>query len=306
MGKNGSPPIQPVSLWEMSDKQVFRNGGESGMGKPRVRIFDLIRVLAIAIIVCYHSWGAFRPNSPTLFLPVIGLIGMGTIGISLFVFVSGAVLELSYRSKPAGYLSFIRARVIRIYPAFWGALLLLMAVIPIPHTLPNILLEFTGMGGFFLKLNSMIDAAAWFISLILVYYLIFPFIHRWMETYSLQIVCLSVIITLMSYYLHNQFPANFSLALPIQLFQFIAAFVIGIYVVKTNWYREEQSPRYLSFLAEFSFYVYLIHAPIVYYYKANPVFAISLFIALSVLLMTADTRIQKYLKNTPEGRNSTK
>jgi len=266
------------------------------MEKSRVMIFDLLRILAIAIIVCFHSWELFIPKPLTFTIPIIGLVSMGTIGIALFVFVSGAVLEISYRAKPTDYISFIKARIIRIFPAFWCTLLILMIVVPVQHTISNILLEFMGMGIFALNLRNMIDGPGWFIGLIFIYYLIFPFITKWMERYSLLIIGMSVCLTALGFELQNQFPVIFSDVLSVRILQYFAPFIIGLYIVNVNWYPKIKSTHYITLLAEFSFYIYLLHQPIIGYwglYAHNPVFAFSLVVALSLILMKIDTWIHE-------------
>jgi peptidoglycan/LPS O-acetylase OafA/YrhL len=269
------------------------------MRKSRVLFFDVLRILAVTIIVVFHSWGLYISKNPAFTIPVIGVIQLGTIGVALFVFVSGAVLELSSRVHPADYISFIKARIIRIFPAFWCALIILMLVIPLHHNIPDILLEFTGMGIYTLKLEQMIDGPGWFIGLIFTYYLIFPLITKWMERYGLQIAGISVGLTILGFGLKNQFPAIFSDMLSINIIQYIAPFIAGLYVVKADWHPKIQSSHYISWLAAFSFPVFLLHQPIIGYYRDTPVFAFSLFLALSLILMMIDTWIQDYVKKIP-------
>jgi len=289
------PLYKPITFLSIIFKGIRRNQC-SLEWENHGMFFDVLRILAIIIMVIFHSWGLYISKNPAFSIPVIGEIRLGTIGVALFVFVSGAVLELSYRVNPTDYISFIKTRIIRIFPAFWCALIILMIVIPIQHSIPDILLEFTGMGIYTLKLEYLIDGPGWFIGLIFTYYLIFPFITTWMERYRLQIVGISGGLTILGFGLKNQFPTIFSDMLSINIIQYIAPFIAGLYIVKVNWHPKIQSSQYIPWLAGFSFYIFLLHQPIIGYYRNSPVFAFSLFLALSLILMMIDTRIQDYFK----------
>ena len=96
---------------------------------------------------------------------------------------------------------------------------------------------------------------------------------------------------LTGYIYRNAYHAYFG-----QVDKYFAPFIIGLYIVNVNWYPKIKSTHYITLLAEFSFYIYLLHQPIIGYwglYAHNPVFAFSLVVALSLILMKIDTWIHE-------------
>ena len=101
------------------------------MSTNRVLMFDVLRILAILLIVVAHV-GQTLKIPPLLqsfgISPLSG--GIGEWGIVIFLLISGCVLEYNYGKKvwDAGtkfdYIQFIEKRLLRIYPAFWFSMLL--------------------------------------------------------------------------------------------------------------------------------------------------------------------------------------
>jgi len=243
------------------------------------------------IIVCFHSLETITPTIPTISLPIVNIVGLGSLGTALFVFVSGSVLAVSSTDKMQDYFLFIKKRFFRIYPAFWIALMILLIAVPLPYYhFSDIIIEFTGFGAFFLW-ESLIDPAGWFIGLIFIYYLAFPFISQGMEKYPYQILGLSIVLSVFGLEIKNDFPLIMHNPLPLLILPYFAVFVSGIFLVKKHWYPETLSPAFISLVSEFTFYLYLIHAPILFYYQPNLVFSLVLSVFLSMFLMLIDTKI---------------
>ena len=167
--------------------------GETGGGEearvapaPRQRLFylDLIRVLAIVLIVLYHFNIQVRAQAPDA--SVVGSMTvfrqmMGDLGVTLFIIISGASLGLTV-NKWKGAGEFYVKRALAIYPSFWTAWLFVALVLfwlsgTWPGSGPTwkAVLTVTGFDGFFFyKGPNFYLVGEWFVGFILCLYALFP------------------------------------------------------------------------------------------------------------------------------------
>lgn len=87
---------------------------------------DIARGLAALFVFCFHISGYIAQISPTLG----ALARYGYMGVPIFFVISGYCMAASAhqvlrRNRPAG--SFLRKRFLRIYPAFWASIVVIMA-----------------------------------------------------------------------------------------------------------------------------------------------------------------------------------
>ncbi|GHG64776.1 acyltransferase family protein [Streptomyces griseocarneus] len=109
------------------------DGGDGGGGgrQGRLAALDGLRLLAALMVVAYHyiafdsgAWSApARTLFPTAHLPA----SYGWLGVQLFFLISGFVICMSCWGKSAG--DFALARVARLYPAYWFAVLTVALVV---------------------------------------------------------------------------------------------------------------------------------------------------------------------------------
>jgi peptidoglycan/LPS O-acetylase OafA/YrhL len=92
---------------------------------PRVAILDGLRLVAALMVVSYHyisrgdAWTAASPHG---FPQVVYLASrFGFFGVELFFLISGFVICMSGMGRSLG--QFFVARVVRLYPAYWFAVL---------------------------------------------------------------------------------------------------------------------------------------------------------------------------------------
>lgn len=146
----------------------------SGRGRERLVDLDLLRLLAIVLVVASHLDPLSSPFSKAFQL-------IGILGVGVFFFISGYLLQRGYPSIETtsdAYLFFNR-RAWRIFPLYWVALLVFLL-------LGHMVTE-SGMGisaGDFLAhllglqmvlYPSYIDVLTlWFIGMIVVFYLWYP------------------------------------------------------------------------------------------------------------------------------------
>jgi peptidoglycan/LPS O-acetylase OafA/YrhL len=139
----------------------------------RLPNLDYLRGLAATGIMCYHFglwyFGAFHASD------FLGRVGV--YGVVLFYVLSGLTLYLVYnkRMQPTAkeVRHFALRRVFRILPLLWLVNLLSIWVGEKSVELSKLLLNFTGLFGFF-SWDSYIATGAWSIGNELVFYVFFP------------------------------------------------------------------------------------------------------------------------------------
>ena len=118
--------------------------GGSARAFDRILTLDGIRGIAIAMVMVYHFFGIYRlqfhfmadPESlPTFERVVTKAAGAGWVGVDLFFVLSGFLITgILYDAKgPARqyFRTFYARRVLRIFPAYYVFLLLLMLLLPL-------------------------------------------------------------------------------------------------------------------------------------------------------------------------------
>lgn len=156
--------------------------------KERIKELDIIRALAISIIVIGHLHEFLDLGFLNSFLEFNSTY-IAQIGLSLFFFISG--FSLYYNNNSIGtfkdLINFYRKRLIRIYPLYWLAIIVtlicysyfngfLSVEVGTGVSLQTLSLSLFGLQGF-LSIDNQ-NILFWFIGVILLFYLIFPLIIR--------------------------------------------------------------------------------------------------------------------------------
>lgn len=272
--------------------------------KQRLIFFDLLRIFAISLVVACHivqyrfigHWWSYEPwmqyfiDHPRI-LEID--LNVGTIGVLIFLFVSGAVLELNYPNLDSlkKYAGFIAGRIIRIYPAFWITFSL-MAVFCMERLINSspfdIFISVAGFSEFFGLHNGVLGGVFfttfWFIGLIIVFYFLFPFLSFILKRWPEFLLGASLLMFL------------FVVSDPHTIQYNLPMFILGMYVIHRGLYPKTLSEsRVIFFLSELSFYVFLVHysIPAIWgmYYSSIPVYLI-IVIAISWWIMVIDSKIQ--------------
>ncbi|KAB1916135.1 acyltransferase [Micromonospora sp. AMSO31t] len=102
----------------------------SGAAAPRLYVLDGLRLVAAILVVAFHftvfsePWG--NPPSPTL--PTLSIYTQfGWLGVFLFFLISGFVICMSAEGRGLG--QFAAARITRLFPAYWFAVIVTSAVV---------------------------------------------------------------------------------------------------------------------------------------------------------------------------------
>ncbi|KAF5036364.1 Acyltransferase family protein [anaerobic digester metagenome] len=143
----------------------------------RIVAFDVIRVIAITMILFSHMLSV---GDSTLLETFKGL--MGVTGNGLFFFMSGHLIYSNNNSFStlSSVIRFYKRRAIRIYPLYWIALLLFIVVSTTlsmgDYTTQTLFTYLVGAQVVFMPRYIADIPYYWFVSAILLFYLIYPYI----------------------------------------------------------------------------------------------------------------------------------
>ncbi|MGH9021694.1 MAG: acyltransferase family protein, partial [Acidimicrobiia bacterium] len=126
----------------------------------RSRLLDSLRGVAVAAVVVYHAFSLATPEGQSGGESPWAFLAAGSLGVDLFFVLSGLLLltswEATRRRHPglgAAFADFVRRRALRILPAYWLSLAVL-----VPLLAPEILAS-PGRLGLLLTVQQYLDPA---------------------------------------------------------------------------------------------------------------------------------------------------
>lgn len=178
-----SSTLTPVPSQSPPPDTAPSASGEIGQRGDRIVALDGLRFLAALMVVLYHMAG--RPaggptqawgESVTEVFPYLQRVAQfGWLGVEMFFIISGFAICMSTWGRSLG--DFFRSRVVRVYPAYWAAVLITFTVVSIwrdPVRFNDMLLNLTmlqeplGVGG--------MDGVYWTLWAELKFYLLFALV----------------------------------------------------------------------------------------------------------------------------------
>jgi peptidoglycan/LPS O-acetylase OafA/YrhL len=152
-------------------------------------------ILALGVLLFHYGVNYYPFNLPHLKT----LIANSSFRVSFFFFISGFVMSLVYgRQQDLTPQHFYLRRFTRIFPVYWLAFVFtILVVIFLNHASPrglNIILHFLGLQSLYSGHVLDLNFTTWSISVELVFYLLFPFLLRWMMKLSLTRLTIAVIV----------------------------------------------------------------------------------------------------------------
>lgn len=252
-----------------------------------------IQIICSLLIVNYHSG--------ILDIPYLKLIARGGFILNtVFVFLSGYLLSLSFsKSKNTNFFFFIKKRIQRIYPPLFIVLIitLIYSVITAKEViLINYLKWFSGFGYFFSDNEIFSNNHLWFVSVILVCYILFIPSYRLVEKWPLLFFTFISAATILynyfwsedSYLIYNNISGDKILRFLYHYF----IFVLAIFRQQRNKSFKNYNYRHLiTFIVCFIAYVYL---------KGNStysIFALILVIPIALSLIPIFYKLSTHVQN---------
>jgi peptidoglycan/LPS O-acetylase OafA/YrhL len=177
LAEDRSPP--PLTPEERADSV-------HGTADPRVHYVELdaLRGIAILGVVATHTagfWGRMTRTQldlPLLNVNLLDFFHMGYLGVSLFFLLSGYLLTWTEgkRAREGSYslLSYAKRRALRLVPAYYAAILLVVVVWPTSPTFADVSSLFTFLHGFKLPYPRGLDPAWWSLTPEVIFYLMLP------------------------------------------------------------------------------------------------------------------------------------
>jgi exopolysaccharide production protein ExoZ len=146
----------------------------------RLECVNELKGLAIVLVIAYHTQGLLGDPSTV----------HGEVGVDIFLILSGFTLAVNCADMPLG--TFLRRRLMRIFPAYWAALAMTLYILA--HVFnqtfatDNIVYHILGIHAFTkIPYFPAISDPFWFISMILAAYVVFACIRRHLD--DLSLVC---------------------------------------------------------------------------------------------------------------------
>ena len=274
----------------------------------RLLSIDITRIVGLLLVLLQHTQGtnllpSWVHNISINYLPYIFYIDYGRIGVWLFIFASGASLGLNHSefSGLSDVKDFYKKRILRIYPSYWVGLLLSLLVFNwvIPSlTLVDIARWFSGFQQFFATSSievTKINITYWFIGVVVSLYFLYPLLlyainkHPYLSIMSFFAISLAS--RCVMYWIFPMYGSGWDWFPPCRFFNF----ALGIFLVKKGLFPKATSTPAIAFLSVMSFYIYLVHFPIMCatnYPNIGIVFFVVLTILFAFLLYGFDRSVQ--------------
>lgn len=224
--------------------------------KNRIAEVDFLRSMSIVFILFTHLPSYVHLIDITgIFSPFFSDLGLG-----MFIFLSGYLLSFNNSNLESfnDAIHFFKKRLLRIYPLYCLSLIffiLTFGVIPtflglkpsIDINLFYLLIHFTGTQILLSPRYVIPMFTLWFIGLIFIYYLLFPFFFRYSNNIKkfIQMAILLFVISLLIHLLFNIIEQRF--------FEYYFIFLLGVL------------SNVSSFFEKFTFSKYFILSPVLFF-----------------------------------------
>jgi len=275
-----------------------------------MRIFslDLIRCLAIVLLLVGHI--ALVLQNPIGKLFNIGgfyAVSPGGLAVTIFPVLSGLTIELQYGNRRMNFGRFMFRRIIRIYPVYYMCLLFSIIVFFVSKKCvlsafinlgpEDIILSITGGYVFVGRWGGPFLRTSWFIGLIMVMYLLYPFLSKIIKKHPTRSIIILFIVSLLSRYLisrHGILPYRALEWFPLcRIFEFS----LGIYLAHMIPGIPGVSPApqgifisIITLLGKLSFPLFLVHHPLLFMIRTmmsngiNTAASITVYLFVSILV----------------------
>lgn len=192
---------------------------------------DLTKALAMLLVVMQHAWSMLGLDDPSYGLVCGVYRAVSTVGVPLFVFVSGALL-LSRAPEPLKV--FYKKRLNRLLVPFllFASLMYVVSLFTGQYDWWNgdvktALLRFIPS-----LLENRINILHWFVHMLLVIYLLTPFLQRALSSLSQREIEGILLVWMVGMLLRQYYPALNMLAYTTGLWKYLGVYIAGYYVTQ--------------------------------------------------------------------------
>jgi peptidoglycan/LPS O-acetylase OafA/YrhL len=283
---------------------------------------DLVRCLAIGLILLAHIGQSLRsPLGEAFGMPRFYYVTWGGVAVTIFLALSGLVLQLQYRRKAIDYPQFLAKRALRIYPVYYLSLLFGLGVYALKSqqelgsvgrglaqlSWADLGLSLTGGYAFAGQWGGPLVGTSWFVGLIMVMYAVFPWLSRAMTRSPYRTIGILLAISLVWRVMIGQtevLPMR-----PLDWFPLCRVFEFGLGMFwvemmqrrqegprkdpekdperdsgKSQWKQLERFGPTIVRLSELSFPLFLIHYPFMFVIRFLTLKGVPAVIAIGVFL----------------------
>lgn len=186
--------------------------GDYEIGK--IGVLDGIRAISIIIVVWFHFW------QQSWIMPIAGPINLdwlprhGCIMVDMMILLSAFCLFLPHaksmvygESVPTAKDFYIK-RVARIFPCYYATIFIVLFCFALPlgeyassaDMWKDLITHLTFTNLFFVDtyIGTKLNVVLWTVSLLMIFYVIFPFLAKWFRKYPIVTYCVMVVIGLLS------------------------------------------------------------------------------------------------------------
>ncbi|MEO5957357.1 MAG: acyltransferase [Nitrospiraceae bacterium] len=272
---------------------------QSQTSSTRLYWVDSLRIIAIALVVIGHiaqfleqPWGAVIHNH---FFD----LSVAKIGVVIFLFVSGLGLHLSQTRRSIAPLQFYLQRLWRIYPMYWTALTVGLILNQLRHepvfeSWNEAILMVSGFCAFAGRWGCNFTMG-WFIGLILSLYCLYPLLAWAMRRYAAGTLCVLFVISVSSRLIVESLFTGY----PLEWFPLcrVFEFGLGLYWVERGIPGGASSPRWVAFLSDISFPLYLLHYSFAFvFWHASYPWHLLVYLAIVILASIAVSTVEERAK----------
>lgn len=272
---------------------------QSRPSSTRLYWIDSLRSIAIALVVIGHMaqilgqpWGAVIHNH---FFD----LSIAKAGVVIFLFVSGLGLHLSQTRRPIAPLQFYIQRLWRIYPMYWMALAVGLILNQLRHepvfgSWNEAILTVSGFCAFTGQWGCNFPMG-WFIGLILSLYCLYPLLAWAMRRHAGGALCVLFVISVSSRLIVESHFTGY----PLEWFPLcrVFEFGLGLYWAERGIPGGVSSPRWVAFLSDISFPLYLLQYSFAFVFgHASYPWHLLIYLATVILASIAVSTVEERAK----------
>ncbi len=281
----------------MTNPEIVKNNQtEKIPTSDKILEFDVLRSLALFSLFLHHG-GIYNFSifgfSLISFIPYLELFLLGS-----FTFMAGYLLMKSfYKTHERSLLSIWASKITRIYVPYIVALLLLAIFFDIEATRLDLVIHAFGVQLLLAPRIGIPIMTIWYVGLLLVYYLIFPILLKFVDSF-LGIFVTSVLVFLAAYMITIRWEF-----FEYRFFYYYLVFLAGILCAKARCLRAISTTKYYL-MDKFVFMLIGIYGLSMFkeepLYSVNPLFILVITVYILSMVLFVFSLIQIFIRGSDQ------